>query len=157
MRHLTCLATCIVLLTGACAHQVIEGTQVRDTEENREILAVLIKLQEAMRARDADTILTMVSRAYFEDNGTPDPRDDYGYDELSSTILPQTLEVTKEMFVTFVVHEITVEDGHASADVRYASRAKLELPSGTLWDTHKEFNRVELTHEDGAWRITSGL
>lgn len=159
MRHLPGLAVCTLLLTtGACAHQMIEGTQIRDTDENRAVLGVLTKLQEAMRARDTDAILTMVSHAYFEDNGTTDPRDDYGFDELSTTILPQSLEIAKEVFVSFEVQEIVVEDEFAHADVRYASRAKLELPAGTLWDSHREFNRVELARgDDGAWLITSGL
>jgi hypothetical protein len=155
MRHSLWLAT---LLLGGCAHQMIEGTQIRDTAENREILDVLTKLQEAMRARDADAILSMVSRSYFEDNGTPDQKDDYGYEELSTQILPQSLEVATELFVTFEVYEIVVDDAHAHADIRYASRTKVELPSGTLWDSHREFNRVELARgDDGAWMITSGL
>jgi hypothetical protein len=136
---------------------MIEGTQIRDTPENREVLAVLARLQAAMRARDADAILATVSPAYFEDNGTPDPRDDYGFEELRTTILPQSLAVVQEVFVAFKIFEVVVDDGSAYADVRYASRAKLDLPSGTLWDSHREFNRVELAREQGAWRITSGL
>lgn len=151
------VVTAAVLFSAGCAHRMIEGTQIRDTSENREVLAVLAQLQEAMRARDADAILAMVSPTYFEDNGTPDPHDDYGFEELRTTILPQSLAVAQEMFVAFEIYEVMVDDGTAHADVRYASRAKLELPSGTLWDSHREFNRVELALEQGAWRITSGL
>jgi hypothetical protein len=101
--------------------------------------------------------LSIVSTSYFEDNGTPDPRDDYGYTELSTRILPDSLAVAKEMHVSFVVHEIVVTGEHAHADIRYNSRARLELPSGTLWDSHREFNRVVFARENHAWRIVSGL
>jgi hypothetical protein len=61
------------------------------------------------------------------------------------------------MHVSFVVHDIVVTGEHAHADIRYSSRARLDLPSGTLWDSHREFNRVVFARENDAWRIVSGL
>ena len=72
-------------------------------------------------------------------------------------LLPQSFEATKEMHVVLDLHAITVEDDHAFADVRYASRARIELPSGSSWDAHREFNRIEFVREDGNWMIVSGL
>jgi hypothetical protein len=145
------------VLALACAHQRIPGTRVPDTAENREVMAVLEKLQAAMQARDVAGIVPLVSPKYFEDNGTPDPTDDYGYGELKDKILPESFAVAAEMHVSFDVHDIRVEGEKAHADIRYDSRARLELPSGTLWDSHREFNRVVFAREDGAWRIVSGL
>ena len=147
----------VVALASGCAHRMIEGTQIRATDENMEVMNMLLELQSAMRVRSADRILSLVSTAYFEDNGTTDPRDDYGYEQLKTEILPQSLQVAEEIFVSFQVHDIIVEDDQAHADIRYASRARLELPTGTLWDSHREFNRVVFAREDGAWRIISGL
>ncbi|MEE8409141.1 MAG: hypothetical protein V3T05_06025, partial [Myxococcota bacterium] len=140
-----------------CAHTFIEGTQIKDTEDSRALLAVLDIVRAAMEARDPEAILAVVSKDYFEDSGTLDAADDYGYQELSTKILPESLAATKEIHVTFQIYEIVVADDRAHADIRYASRTHIMLPAGPLWDTHREFNRVEFAREDGAWRIVSGL
>ncbi|OGQ77540.1 MAG: hypothetical protein A2289_08150 [Deltaproteobacteria bacterium RIFOXYA12_FULL_58_15] len=155
-RSLAIAMTVVALGTG-CAHKMIQGTQVPATDDNLAVMAVLVELQEAMRAKSTDRILSLVSTAYFEDNGTPDPRDDYGFEQLKTEILPKSLDVAEEIFVSFQVHDITVDDETAQADIRYNSRARLNLPTGTLWDTHREFNRVIFALEDGAWHIVSGL
>ena len=154
---LGCAISSIFLLGGGCAHQKIAGTQIPDTAEHRAVLAVLEKLRTALEERNAETILSLVSPHYFEDLGTSDPTDDYGYRQLKESILPQSLKVTDEVFITFQIHEVAVEGGKAHADLRYKSRAHLSLPSGGLWDAHNEFNRVQLALEEGRWQIVSGL
>ena len=98
-----------------------------------------------------------MSPLYFEDNGTAQREDDYGYEELKSKILPDAMNVAQEVHVDFQVHDIVVQGDRAHADVRYTSRARLELPSGSLWDSHKEFNRIELARQNDRWQIVSGL
>lgn len=146
-----------ISLAAGCAHSTIKGTTVRDTEENREVFQVIEELRSALEARDAGRVLALVSPTYFEDLGTVDAADDYGYQELRDEVLPGAFAATREMHVAVEVHDIVVEDGRAYADVRYASRAHIELPSGAFWDSHKEFNRIELQREDGQWRVISGL
>ncbi|MBI5507827.1 MAG: hypothetical protein HY903_03630 [Deltaproteobacteria bacterium] len=148
-----------VWVTGlaACAHSYIAGTQIPDTSDNREIYKILATMRAALEAKDDKAILAVVSKRYFEDNGTTEQTDDYGYDELANKVLPESLGAAKELYVTFEVHDIAVEGEKAHADIRYASRARLELPSGTLWDSHREFNRVELAREGERWMVVSGL
>jgi hypothetical protein len=159
--HLTrrsLLTTLLLLLgAGACAHSYIEGTQVIDTDENREILSIIRKARDALQARDPNTLLSMVSTRYFEDNGTPDPRDDYGYVELKEKLVKDSLETAKEVVVDIQIFEINVDGDNAYADIRYSSRTRLEMPSGRVWDTHRDFDRLQFVREDGTWRIVSGL
>ena len=156
-RFLVMLFSGALLLSGACAHSNIPGTQVRDTEQNREIYTILVKIRVALEERDASTLLSLVSPRYFEDFGTPDPRDDFGYVELKEKLLKDTMDTTKEMHVSIELHEIAIEGEYAYADVRYDSRARLELPAGRLWDTHTDFDRLRFHREDNAWKIISGL
>lgn len=143
--------------TFACAHSMIEGTNIRDTDDNRAIIEVLFKLRDAMQARDVNAVMALVSPDYFEDNGTPNQQDDYGAEELQNHILPKSFSVAKEMHVTFDVHAVTVEEEHAFADIRYHSRAFLELPAGSKWDSHKDFNRVKFERKNEVWLIVAGL
>lgn len=141
-----------------CAHGNIEGTTVPDTEENRAVLEVLTSFRSAMQERNADKIIALVASDYFEDMGTINQADDYGYQHLVKTVIPSSLQVAQEIYLTFEIHNIEVDGDSAWADVRYNSRAKLELSSGDLWETHKDFNRIEFSMgEAGRWVIKAGL
>lgn len=140
-----------------CAHTLIAGTQARDTPANREIYSLLTKLRDSLVQRDAAALMSLVSTSYFEDNGTPDPKDDYGYLELSERLAADTLSTAQEVNVALQVFDITVHGDHAWADLRYTSRARLELPGGRLWDSFRDFDRIEFLREGGVWRITRGL
>ena len=149
--------SCLLALTTGCAHTNIEGTPVADTTENREVFDFLVQVREAMQNRDAPGLIALISPDYFEDMGTPSDKDDYGYQHLIDVVIPKSLEVAKEIHVSFEVHEIEIDGEQAWADIRYSSRAKLDLPSGELWDSHKEFNRIQLNRKDGKWMVTAGL
>jgi len=144
-------------LGAGCAHTYIEGTTVPDSEENRAILGIIGKLEQALKTRNSDDIVELVSPNYFEDMGTPDQSDDYGYSELTDRVLPGSMKATKEMHVAFKVHDIVVDSDRAYADIRYSSRAHIDMPAGAFWDSHKEFNRIEFALENDSWKITSGL
>ncbi|MEE2961230.1 MAG: nuclear transport factor 2 family protein [Myxococcota bacterium] len=151
------LSPVALIFSIACAHVTIPGTEVPDNEENRAILNVLADARTAMIKRDADALLSVVSTQYFETMGTPDDSDDYGYQEFKSDILPKTMEATQEMSLDFRVLEIQIEGQLAHADIRYKSRAHVVLPSGSSWNSNKEFSRIHLANESGKWRIISGL
>ncbi len=158
--HLLCVGMAVAVglaATPGCAHNTIAGTQAKDTPANREIYDLLVKLRHALEQRDAASMMTLVSKSYFEDNGTPDPKDDYGYTELSERIAADTLSTAQEVSISLQIFDITVHGNRAWADLRYTSRARLELPNGRLWDSFRDFNRVEFVREDNAWRITRGL
>jgi len=151
-----CVAS-LLALTTACAHTNIEGTPVADTTENREVFDFLVQVREAMQNRDAPGLIALISPKYFEDMGTPNNKDDYGYQHLIDVVIPKSLEITEELYVSFEVHDIGIDGESAWADIRYSSRAKLSLPSGELWDSHKEFNRIQLNRENGKWMVIAGL
>jgi hypothetical protein len=152
-----CFVLALLCAPAACAHHLIPGTQVVETPQTREIYDLIVHLRDCLQRRDAAGLLAMVSKTYFEDNGTPDPKDDYGYLELQDRLAKDSLDTAKELLVSFQIFDITIQGNVAQADMRYSSRARLELPSGRLWDTNRDFDRIEFVREDGAWRITSGL
>jgi hypothetical protein len=154
-RHLLTLP--LVAALAACAHGLIPGTQVKDTKENREVLAVVQKAVEALGNRDSTTLLSLISPRYFEDNGTPAPDDDYGYTQLKDEVLPKTMARTKEIFLEVQVQDVVIDGNQARVDVRYSSRARMDLPNGPPWASSKDFDRILLAREDGTWKIVGGL
>lgn len=141
----------------SCAHATIAGTQVQDTAANRQVYATLMQAREALERRDAEALLALISPRYFEDNGTPDPHDDYGYLELREKLVGQALKTAQDVSVSMQVYDIAVDGDHAWADLRYTSRVRLELPGGRLWDSHRDFDRIEFVRENGRWCIVRGL
>ncbi len=152
---IACAWSCATL--SGCAHSTLAGTNIPDTDDTRAIYAIVLDIDQAMEKRDADGILKHVSERYFEDNGTARQEDDYGYAELKGRILPESLATTQEVQLDLLVQDIVVEGERAHVDLRYNSRARLNLPAGEMWDSHKDFNRIELLLEKGNWRIVSGL
>src|SRR3954468_20191864 len=59
-----------LLLSAACSHNTIPGTQIRDAPDNRAILDVLAAYKAAMEARDSDALLALAAPTYF-DRGDP--------------------------------------------------------------------------------------
>lgn len=150
-------ALLLAAVLASCAHATIPGTQAQDTPANREVYAVLQRARDCLQARDAECLLSVISTRYFEDNGTPDPHDDYGYLELKERYAAEAMQTAKDVQVGLQIYEIQVRGERAWADLRYTSRVRFELPSGRLWDSYRDFDRVELLREGGAWRIVRGL
>ena len=154
MRTLTFALICV---SAASCAKTIAGTDIRDTEENRAILEVLGELRASMQERNAEKILARISTEYFENMGTIDQSDDFGYQKFATEILPKTLEATEEFYVDFEIHDVVVNGKKAHADIRFASRAKINMPAGASWDSQREFNRIELQKEEGRWLVIAGL
>ena len=156
MFHRFSLLVSIALMVG-CAHSTIPGTDIEDTEDNRSVLTVLDQLQKALQARDSDTVLSLISPTYFEDMGTIDNKDDFGFEEFRDSILNQNIEKIAELYLKIDVHDVQVEGDQAFIDIRYRTRAKLSLPSGSTWTQDSDFSRVSFAREQGRWLVVSGL
>lgn len=74
----------LFLAVTACAHSSgrIKGTRIPDDEVNRQILETVEKYRVAVEARDSEALVLMASPDYWEDRGTVESSDDYGFDKL---------------------------------------------------------------------------
>lgn len=81
--------------TLGCAASRIPNTDVPDTSENRDIIAFCERYRHAVESRDARALLAMASPRYFEDGGTPDGSDDYGYEGLQRLLTAWADEVNE--------------------------------------------------------------
>lgn len=151
-------SACLVLLATsvACAHSKIPQTQIDDTPENREILNIVEEYTQAVEARDAEALLSLVSPRFYEDNGNSDRSDDYDFNGLKST-LAEDFARTKAMQLQIRVDDIQVEENEAFAELYYTYRAQNEYPTGLQWDTGSDRTRLRFQRESGKWRIVAGL
>jgi hypothetical protein len=154
------LALLPVVGVGGCKPDLIPGTSVEDSEENRKVLTFLTRYQAAMQERSVDKVVALCAADYFEDNGNQEPKDDYNLDGLKSKLAEhfgRTKELVLEVYVQQIEHG---QDDRMSVAYRYNTRALVGFPSGDKWLTATEVNKIVLRPVAGdeiGYRIVSGL
>jgi hypothetical protein len=164
MRTLPLLALILTALLGSvgCKPELIAGTEIEDSEENRSILTFLTRYQAAMQARKSNDILELCAADYYERNGNDDPNDDYNRDGLKVRLdehFARTKELVLEMFVQKVEKN---DEGYIGVTYRYNTRALVGFPAGDKWLTATEVNKVILrpvadAKDEMHFRFMSGL
>src|SRR5688572_18569657 len=88
-----CLA---VLAIAACAKRTrwVAGTKVPYSDANDSALKACEEYRLAVERGDADALMLMAHRQYWEDSGTPSGSDDYGYEGLRNVLLTRLLKAT---------------------------------------------------------------
>ncbi len=145
----------LLLGAGACAKK-IPGTEISETEDSKAIYDVLVAYQKAAQKLDADAVMKLVDKEYFETGGTEAPEDDYGYKELD-THLHDDFARIKIYRIDLQLKDIIVKEDKGQVIYRYRSRAQVHFPAGDQWITENDINRMNLIKRDGKWLITSGL
>ena len=151
------VSSSLVLGTG-CQRGVIANTEIPDTKDNREVYGVVMAYKRALESRDVDALLPLISRKYLENNGTTNiSRDDYGYPRLREAVLPTLSENIKAIQYQVIMNRIEVDGDSAWASYEYFYHFKFVEGGKEGWETKNDFNRLELTREQGSWRIVGGL
>ncbi|MEI8258914.1 MAG: nuclear transport factor 2 family protein, partial [Deltaproteobacteria bacterium] len=114
---------------SACLTGTIPNTDVADNSENREVIGVAERYRRAVEQRDVRTLLSLAAPNYFEDGGTPQGDDDYGYDGLRRLLAVWTEEV-REVRYEMRYRRVTFErDGNrAQVDYTYTGSFTLRRP-----------------------------
>lgn len=143
----------------------IPGTEIPDTEENRDILRVLERYRTSFVRRDAAGVLATAHPSYYDGAGTDDPTDDIEYSELGP-ILRERLAQLEAIRFTIDYLEVNVVQDRAVVkvwiDASFQLRSIVDDQSGLVRvegrHTRKQDHAMfELLRDNGAWRITSGL
>ena len=74
----------VSLSVVACAHngRYVPGTKVPYSANNKAVLEACEEYRMAVERADADALMLMAHKQYWEDSGTPSGGDDYGYEGL---------------------------------------------------------------------------
>jgi len=85
-----------VLTLAACAHNgsYVAGTKVPYSENNKSVLGACEEYRQAVERGDADALMLMAHKQYWEDSGTPSGSDDYGYEGLRNVLVSRLQQAT---------------------------------------------------------------
>lgn len=122
----------------------IPNTDIDDAPDNREIIAVCERYRAAMEARDADAILALASTRY-RDN-------DIRYDSLAAFVRRMFGAISIRYEIRYDKISRTIDQ--AIVDLHYS--ASFQLADGK-WQHSTSTSRLVLEHEDGRFRIISGM
>ncbi|MCA9689457.1 MAG: hypothetical protein R3A51_14840 [Nannocystaceae bacterium] len=152
------------VLTGCKGAPKIPGTEIPDTEENRELLQTLERFRTAFVRQDAATILATAHETYYDEAGTDDPADDIVYEELGKTLRMRLNQIESIRF-TMEYLRVYVHEQRATVEVwmdaSFRMKAVLDEEGnerlGARFARKQDFARFELIREGESWLITKGI
>lgn len=162
MRETTLVSRLLVVslalvALGGCAHDTIPNTKVEDTADNREVVDFVEKYRRAVEARDVATLLSLASRDYFDDMGTPTGTDDVDYDTLKLGLGRVRNEVTDARYQISYRGLTYMPNERVLVDLLYTGWFKVATPDGPQWRRRLEPHRIVLAREARDYRILSGM
>ena len=158
------LAPAITSVGGCKAEPTIAGTDIPDTDDNRQIIAVLERYRTSFVSRDAAAVLSTAHPTYYDHAGTDDPSDDTTYEELGPLLRRRLSQLDS---IRFTMDYLEVAGTGDRAVVRVWIDASFRFkpildaygeprdqsPYSRVMD-HSEF---ELVREGDTWLIVRGL
>jgi hypothetical protein len=152
------LASTLLALLGACSLDKIPNTDVEDTPASRDVVEFCEKYRSAVTARDIPKLISLASKDYYDDMGTPQGDDDVDLEQLGerlkATFGPDLLSVHYDIRYRDVVFLPT----KVLVDYTYIGRFRINGNDGARWERRLADNRMVLTkRQDGEYEIASGM
>lgn len=155
MRRALLVSLLLVVACGSGARN-IRGTQITDTEDNREILGIVEQYRRAVEQMDTKRLLTMASKSYWEDAGTPSGKDDYGYDGLRD-VLEGRFQQASGIRYSMKYMRIRRQDNRAFVEVLIDASYNIETGRGQERLDKRDQNEMVLEHDGQHWKFISGM
>ena len=151
-------------LVGCKNKPMIPGTEIPDTEENREILQTLERFRTAFVRQDTAAIVATAHPTYYDEGGTDDPGDDVVYEELGQLLQRRLTQVDSVRF-TVEYLDIFVRSDRATVHVWIDASFHMKpilREDGTprlqpRFARKQDYAKFELLREGESWRITKGI
>ena len=156
------LGLALTLLGIGCGHgNFLPGTTIPATDENREVISTIEEYRLRLTEKNVEGLLLLASQKYFEDSGTPQPNDDYGYAGLS-TILGSRLQRVQSIRYDIQYKKIKISsDGRAEVEAFLSGAFELQGEAGERYRRVSDFHRFVLERSEGGgsskWRFLSGM
>jgi len=163
MKRLCLLAA--ILTFGACAHQVsyVAGTRVPYSDMNKSVLDTCEEYRLAVERGDADALMLMAHKQYWEDSGTPSGSDDYGVEGLRNVLLTR---LQKASDIRYSMRYVTVHQQcaelksgcRAAVDVLIDASFTIANPLGRpIRPDKRDQNQLVLEWDGHRWLFLSGM
>ena len=156
----------LVGAVGCAAHHgsYVTGTRVPYSPANESVLQACEQYRLAVERGDADALMLMAHKQYWEDSGTPSGSDDYGYEGLRNVLLTRLLKASDIRFsMRYVsVRQQCPNELHngcmASVDVLIDASYTISNAYGKPSRPDKrDQNQLVLQYDGKRWLFISGM
>lgn len=155
-----------ILAVAACAHPAsyVPGTKIPYSDSNKSVLDACEEYRLAVERGDADALMLMAHKQYWEDSGTPSGSDDYGYDGLRNVLLTR---LPKASDIRYSMRYVGVKQS-CGGELKPGCRAAVEVlidASFTITDAlgkpkrpdKRDQNELVLEWDGRRWTFLSGM
>ena len=154
-----------IISAGACAHQVtyVAGTRVPYSDINKSVLDTCEEYRIAVERGDADALMLMAHKQYWEDSGTPSGSDDYGVEGLRNVLLTR---LQKASDIRYSMRYVAVHQQcnslkvgcRAAVDVLIDASFTIANPIGRpIRPDKRDQNQLVLEWDGHRWLFLSGM
>jgi hypothetical protein len=154
------------LVAAGCAKQgtFVKGTRVPYSASNESALKACEEYRLAVERGDADALMLMAHKQYWEDSGTPSGSDDYGYEGLRNVLMSKLLKATD---IRYSVRYIAVHQ-QCAGELQAGCRAAVDVlidASYTITNAYgkparpdkRDQNQLVLEWDGRRWLFLSGM
>jgi hypothetical protein len=155
-----------VMLGAACAKPAVyvPGTRIPYSAANKSVLDACEEYRLAVERGDADALMLMAHRQYWEDSGTPSGSDDYGYEGLRNVLLTKLAKATD---IRYSVRYVSIHQ-QCEKDLQPGCRAAVDIlidASFTVMNAYnkpsrpdkRDQNQLVLEWDGRRWLFLSGM
>jgi len=159
-------ALIVAALVSGCAAKVayVPGTRIPYSDNNKSVLEAVEEYRLAVERGDADGLMLMAHKQYWEDSGTPTGSDDYGYEGLRNVLLTR---LQKASDVRYSMRYMDVKQT-CPRDLHPGCRASVDVlidASYTITDVQgkpkrpdkRDQNELVLEWDGHRWLFLSGM
>ncbi len=156
----------VLLAVTACAAKAnyVSGTKIPYSNNNKSALAACEEYRLAVERGDADGLMLMAHKQYWEDSGTPSGSDDYGYEGLRNVLLTR---LQKASDIRYTMRYMGVHQTCAG-ELQAGCRASVDVlidASFTIADVNgrsrrpdkRDQNQLVLEWDGHRWLFLSGM
>ena len=162
---MTRIALLAVICLAACGHTVsyVPGTSIPYSDANQSVLNACEQYRLAVERGDADALMLMAHKQYWEDSGTPTGSDDYGYDGLRRVLMTR---LQKASDIRYSLRYLNVQQSckvlhegcRASVDVMIdASFTITDALGKPTRPDKRDQNQLVLEWDGHRWLFLSGM
>ena len=152
---------CLVLVASlvGCASQAsyIAGTRVEDNERNRNLIKICEQYRVAVEKKDVPTLLSLASKNYWEDGGTPTGADDYGYDGLVDVLRKRFSRADGIRYTMKYMEVKPLAVNRAAVDVLIDASYSISTAHGPQRLDMRDQNEMVLEWDGKRWLFLSGM
>ena len=156
--RLGAIAVALAAAVAGCAHsRYLPGTTIPATEENLAIIETIEQYREYLVEKNIEGLLLLASNKYFEDGGTPQANDDYGYDGLRQ-ILTNRLGRVQSLRYDIEYRRLTVRGNRAEVEAFLNGAFELQSETGERYRRVNDRHRFVLErNSNNKWRFLNGM